>query len=142
MSGVEVAGLILGAFPLMITALEHYRDTAEVLEGWWKIKREYLKCMRNLKYHKLAFEENLEELLLPLIADEDKLQLLLEEPGGQAWKEQELEDMLKERMPKTYSSYLDTVEEMLETVQALEDALGMNKVHFRARVTTAGEYVS
>jgi hypothetical protein len=37
--------------------------------------------MRNLKYHKVAFEENLEELLLPLIADEDKLQQLLNDPG-------------------------------------------------------------
>lgn len=49
--------------------------------GWWKIKREYIKCMRNLKYHKVAFEENLEELLLPLIADESKLQELLKDPG-------------------------------------------------------------
>ncbi|TVY27490.1 hypothetical protein LHYA1_G003227 [Lachnellula hyalina] len=122
----------------MISALEHYRETAEVLEGWWKIKCEYRKCMRNLKYHKLAFEENLEELLLPLVADEDKLQLLLKEPGGPAWKDQELEDTLRERMPKTYSSYSDTIEMMLETVRELDDALGMSKAHFQARVT--GEY--
>jgi hypothetical protein len=140
MSGVEIAGLLLGAFPLMISALEHYRGTAEVLEGWWKVKTEYKKCMRNLKYHQLAFEENLEELLLPLIADEDKLQLLLNEPGGPAWKDPELETMLKQRMPKTYSSYLDTVEMMLETVQGLDDTLGTSKSHFQTRVT--GEYVS
>jgi hypothetical protein len=65
----------------MISGLEHYRESAEVLESWWKIKREYQKCMRNLKYHKVAFEENLEELLLPLIVDEDKLQQLLNNPG-------------------------------------------------------------
>jgi hypothetical protein len=65
----------------MISGLEHYRESAEVLESWWKIKREYQKCIRNLKYHKVAFEENLEELLLPLIADEDKLQQLLNNPG-------------------------------------------------------------
>lgn len=140
MSGIEVAGLVLGAFPLMISALEHFRETAEVLEGWWKIKCEYRKCMRNLKYHKLAFEENLEELLLPLVADEDKLQLLLKEPGGPAWKDQELEDTLRERMPKTYSSYSDTIEMMLETVEELDDALGMNKAYFQERVM--GEYVS
>ncbi len=56
-------------------------ESAEVLETWWKIKREYQKCMRNLKYHKVAFEENLEELLLPLIADEAKLHRLLNDPG-------------------------------------------------------------
>jgi hypothetical protein len=72
---------VLAAIPLMISGLEHYRESAEVLESWWKIKREYQKCMRNLKYHKVAFEENLEELLLPLIVDEDKLQQLLNNPG-------------------------------------------------------------
>ncbi|KAH6719115.1 hypothetical protein BKA61DRAFT_474089 [Leptodontidium sp. MPI-SDFR-AT-0119] len=94
--------------------------------GWWKIKREYIKCMRNLKYHKVAFEENLEELLLPLIADESKLQELLKDPGGPSWQDRTLEAMLKERMPKTYSSYLDTIETMKETIQDLEEALGIN----------------
>jgi hypothetical protein len=77
----EIAGFVLAAIPLMISGLEHYRESAEVLESWWKIKREYQKCMRNLKYHKVSFEENLEELLLPLIADEDKLHRLLNDPG-------------------------------------------------------------
>ncbi|KAG4435672.1 hypothetical protein IFR05_008838 [Cadophora sp. M221] len=131
----EIAGFVLASLPLMISALEHYRETAEVLEGWWKIKREYTKCMRNLKYHRVAFEENLEELLLPLIADESKLQELLKDPGGSSWQDPTLEAMLKERMPKTYSSYLDTMETMKETIQDLEEALGMSKIHFQARVS-------
>ncbi|KAL2067321.1 hypothetical protein VTL71DRAFT_1745 [Oculimacula yallundae] len=135
MSGVEIAGFVLASIPLMISALEHYRETAEVLEGWWKIKREYTKCMRNLKYHKVAFEENLEELLLPLIADEMRLQELLRDPGGPSWQDPALEAMLKERMPKTYASYLDTMETMKETIQDLEEALGMSKIHFQARVS-------
>ena len=129
MSGVEIAGFVLGAIPLMISSLEHYRETAEVLEGWWKIKSEWRKCKNNLNYHKVAFEENLEELLLPLIADEDKLKLLLECPGGPEWKDPALEDMLKERMPKTYSAYLETIQEMREVVKGLNDALGTNKAH-------------
>src|SRR5450756_1943529 len=52
----EITGFVLAALPLMISALEHYRESAEVLESWWKIKREYQKCMRNLKYHKVSFE--------------------------------------------------------------------------------------
>jgi hypothetical protein len=137
MSGVEVASFVLAAFPLMISALEHYRKSAEVLEGWWKIKREYRKCKDNLNYHKVAFEENLEELLLPLIVDEDKLQRLLDDPGGPEWKDPELEKMLKERMPKTYSSYLDTIGMMMEVVEGLDDALGIKKANFRHRVDDA-----
>ncbi|KUJ07975.1 uncharacterized protein LY89DRAFT_742271 [Mollisia scopiformis] len=115
MSGVEIAGFVLAAFPLLISALEHYRETAEVLEGWWNIKTEYKKCMRNIKYHQIVFEENLEELLLPLIADEEKLQRLLQNPGGHEWDDTELEKILQKRMPKTYSVYLDTIKMMAKT---------------------------
>lgn len=43
MSGVEAAGFVLAAFPLLISALEHYRESAEVLKDWWRYKREYRK---------------------------------------------------------------------------------------------------
>jgi hypothetical protein len=124
----------------MISALEHYRESAEVLEGWWQVKRQFTKCMRDLKYHKTAFEENLEELLLPLIADDKTVQRLLDCPAGKEWQDPALEEALKARMPKTYSSYVDTMEMIKETLERLEENLGMNKVHFQSRVT--GEYVS
>lgn len=38
-------------------------------------------------------------------------------------------------MPKTYSSYLDTIGLLKEIVEGLSDALGINKTHFQARVT-------
>jgi hypothetical protein len=141
MSGVEVAGLLLGAFPLMISALEHYRASAEVLQGWWSIKTEYRKCMRDLKFHKLNFENALEEFLLPLIADEKTLQAMLEKPGGELWKDPSLEAILRQRMPKMYSSYLDTIEAMQETLEELEGALGMSRSHFQQRVVRE-EFVS
>jgi hypothetical protein len=62
--------------------------------------------------------------------------------GGPEWKDPKLEELLQQRMPKTYSSYLDTMESMLETIQALDDALGTGKMHFQGRVSITGEYVS
>lgn len=49
MSGVEAAGFVLAAFPLLISALEHYRESAEVLKDWWRYKREYRKV--KVEYH-------------------------------------------------------------------------------------------
>ncbi len=60
MSGVEAAGFVLAVFPLLISALEDYRQGWEMIEDWWKIKREHKKCQQNLKLQKLVFEENLE----------------------------------------------------------------------------------
>lgn len=83
MSGVEVAGLALGAFPLLISALEHYRHLADAAGVFWKIRREHRKWMHDLKICRLAFERNLQFLLLPLVADDDSIELLLNDPGGE-----------------------------------------------------------
>jgi hypothetical protein len=50
--------------------------------------------------------------------------------------------MLKLRVNETRSSYLETMESMLETIQALDDALGTGKMHFQGHVSITGEYVS
>jgi hypothetical protein len=53
-----------------------------------------------------------------------------------------LEEMLQQRMPKTYLSHMDTIESMLETIQSLEEALGTDKTHFQSHVSITGAYVS
>lgn len=41
MSGIKVAGLILGAFPVVISALEGYRKAFKPLKSWWKFQRTF-----------------------------------------------------------------------------------------------------
>ncbi len=106
MSGIEAAGFVLAAFPLAISALEHYRATAETLGVFWKIRREYKTWTRSLNICQLAFEQNLEQFLLPLIADEDELQRLISGPGSPEWQNPELEMRLRQRLPKSYYLYL------------------------------------
>lgn len=135
MSGIEVAGLVLAAFPLLIYALEHYRESGEVLEGWWRIKKEYKKCKQELKLQEVVFQENLEELLRPLVRDEDELRLLLAEPGGDKWKDRDLEQELRKRLPKSYEIYLDIINEVNDIMENLKDELGINKLDFQTKVT-------
>src|ERR1700712_3587977 len=128
MSGLEAAGFVLAAFPLLISALEHYRASAEVLSDWWQVKREYRKCRDEIRFHQLAFEQNLEKYLLPLIVDEDELQDLIADPGGPRWREPELEERLKDRLPKAYDLYFSTILQMNETMKDLEKELGGKKL--------------
>ena len=138
MSGVEAAGFVLAVFPLCISALEHYRDTAEVLGFFWKIQREYKKWKHNLDFCRLAFEQNLEEFLLPLIADEDELRTLISDPSGPAWAELELEERLRERLPKSYELYLESIEHIKDVMVELKKELGIDKAGFQNRVADNG----
>ena len=122
MSGIEVAGLVLGGFPILITALEKWKDGAQVLQGWWQIKREYRRCVHDIEYQKLNFERNLEECLLPLITDDNQLRILIADAGGDSWKAPELEERLERRLSdRAYRSYLATIGDMKDTMSELQD---------------------
>jgi hypothetical protein len=151
MSGVEAAGFVLAAFPLLLSALgtfhfqkafikfvvyslcllENYRKTAEVFSDWWKFKREYRKCKDEIYFHQLSFEQNLEKYLLPLIVDDEELELLISDPGGEIWHNPELENKLKARLPRAYDLYLSTIVQMNETMAELHEVLGSEKLYLQ-----------
>lgn len=128
MSGVEAAGFVLAVLPLLISALEDYRKGSEPLKDWWRFRTVYKECYQNISIQKIFFEENLEQLLTPLVEDEDQLAALLEKPGGDGWKDPDLEEMLKKKMPKSYDLYLGVIEEMNDVVEKLGNGLGITKV--------------
>jgi hypothetical protein len=128
MSGVEAAGFVLAVLPLLISALEDYRKGSEPLKDWWRFRTVYKECYQNISIQKIFFEENLEQLLTPLVEDEGQLAALLEKPGGDGWKDPDLEEMLKKKMPKSYDLYLGVIEEMNDVVEKLGNGLGITKV--------------
>ena len=141
MSGIEVAGLLLGTFPLLISALEHYRQTAEVLEDWWQIKKEYKKCKNEIKVQELVFENNLERFLLPLVVDDDDVNELMSEPGGLKWRDPALEQKLIDRLPRSYDLFLDIMHDIQATMEGLQEELGLNRTLFQKELGAHQEKV-
>jgi hypothetical protein len=139
MSGIEIAGLVLGAFPLLIHALESFREGAEMVGDWWRIERAYSKCKQDLGYHRLVFEGNIERFLLPLIVDDDELRQLMKNPTGTAWEAPELEKKLQERLPKAYDTFLGVMIDINKLMESFKKALGVNSPEFRATVTKVRE---
>lgn len=128
MSGFEVVSLLLAIFPVIVSAMEHWRESAEVMENWTKIKPKYKKCRREMRIQEEFFRQNIEQYLLPLVVDEDELNLLISEPCGLAWKDPALETRLRARLPKAYDLYLETIEELGEVMKSLQDELGVGKI--------------
>ncbi|KAF2786117.1 hypothetical protein K505DRAFT_290273 [Melanomma pulvis-pyrius CBS 109.77] len=139
MSGIELAGLALGAFPILIHALESYREGAEVLKDWWHIQRAYKKCKHDLNYHRTIFEGNIERLLLPLVVDDDELTDLMGDPAGEAWEDEELEKRLKERLPNSYNLLLDIVGSTNSIMESLKKELGVRNPQFQAKIDEHGK---
>ena len=135
MSGIEVAGLVLGAFPLALSALGKYRETAETLAIFWKIRREYKAWTQNLNICKLVFEQNIEEFLLPLIVDDEELDELIKQPGGEKWRDPELEGRLRQRLPKSYDLYLEIIDRIHDVMKDITRELGIERPDFQSKIT-------
>ncbi|KAF2831821.1 hypothetical protein CC86DRAFT_242008, partial [Ophiobolus disseminans] len=64
MSGLEIAGVILSSFPLIISSIERWHNVAKIGGYLTHIKKKYRKCYSDARYYKIAYRNNLEELLL------------------------------------------------------------------------------
>jgi hypothetical protein len=141
MSGIEIAGLVLGVFPVLISALKAYREGAETMTDWWKIARAYKKTQQDLSYHQILFEGNVERFLLPLVVDDDELTVLMADPAGNRWENDELEARLRQRLPKSYDLFLDIICDISKLVESLKKELGV-KAKFEAMVTTVSVFAN
>lgn len=136
MSGFEIAGIVLGAIPIAITALEKYRDVAKRIGFWHKIRLEYQTSSDHLTYYCLMYRRHLKFLLLPLVVNDDKVQELLADPGGQGWKDQCVESLLKARLDESYQLYLSYMTATAEIMEKLNHDLAINEDAIQQAIKT------
>lgn len=127
MSGFEIAGVVLGAFPVAIKALEKYREIGKLWGFWWEIRAQYTKCFNEVKYHRLSFSRNLKQLLLPMAADKTQIQRLLADPGGDEWREQGIAQQLEDRLQESYELYFELIQQLQRTMEELNKELAVDK---------------
>lgn len=127
MSGLEVAGLVLGAFPIAIEVLGRYKEVARRLGFWYKIAAEHKKCDSQLKYHRIVYVSNLKRLLLPLTGlDDTRIDELLDNPAGKVWSEARTAENLEKRLGDSHEIYLQCMEEFHEWLKAINSELAFD----------------
>ncbi|KAI0150958.1 hypothetical protein BJ166DRAFT_378472 [Pestalotiopsis sp. NC0098] len=135
MSGFEIAGIVLGAFPLAIEGLKMYEKLARQWDMWRQTGREYTKCLHELNYHRLSFESHLRRLLLPLVVVESQMiETLIASPKGQEWRDAALNDALRQRLDKSYDTYLGIMHSLQSLMVDAENHLGINSLDLQARL--------
>ena len=126
-TGIETAGLVLALFPLIISILEQYKEGFETIQEWWNFRTEFLHFIRAIGRQSILFSENLEELLAPMVTSDAEMDALLTTPLGDRWRDPELEERLKDRLPKSYELYLHTIDEVLEVMEKIKARLGIKR---------------
>lgn len=123
MSGIEVAGLILGAIPLAVKAFKVYAETVSTVSRY----RKYKHSLRDL-YHDIGSEYNIylnicEQLLDGIVEDNTQKAVSLGNPGGDEWRDHRLEEGLKARMAGSYDTFMRIMESMNDAVEEMKALL-------------------
>lgn len=126
MSGVEIAGIILGAYPIILEALDTYRDAWRKLEEWWEFKRTFEDFVDDVGIQLLIFEDNLEKLLAPFVDSDRQMGILLNNPQGPEWRSARMEEKLRSRLTRAYVPYMSLARRMKETLEDLSKLLGID----------------
>lgn len=136
MSGFEIAGAVLGAFPIAVSALDGYRRVARKAKLYVTIRAEYTKCEKELKFHELALKRHLRQLLLPVVSDNDRVSLLLAHPAGDGWKDAHISRCIEKRLGDSYELYLSYVVGIGEALEKLKTTLAFDDDAIQKKLDT------
>ena len=118
MSGFEVVGIILGAYPVLMTALEVYNET--------RSGKGARRLVRSLKIEEAIFNNFIHHLLAPPIISEAELIRLTDptRPDLDLWQDVGLERKLNARLgPVNASIVVDILPEINELLRLLRNEL-------------------
>lgn len=127
MAGVEVAGLVLGSIPLVISGLEHYAEGVSTIKIMFNAPSEFKSLSRRLKVEQKIFKNSIELLLHDCIDDDQLLaDLMSDTAGSKLWSDPEVEKALWQKLQSSYSVYLDTMTSLETTLLEFRERLKLN----------------
>lgn len=138
MSGIEVVGLVLGAFPLAISILEHYRETSKTLGLLANFQAEWRNTLDDIKDEQILLRLTLHALVIPMVnegeLDDEDLEMLLADPSHERWTSTDMVEALQQRLGKTYARFMEIVVDLQEATTKLLNVLGVDKPKLRAKM--------
>jgi hypothetical protein len=133
---MEVAGLVLGGFSLVIGATEYYGTMEKMSRTWWKLRREHRKDLGRLRDCELMYRANMRTLLAPLkldgTIDAVQLELLLTDLESKGWQEHDVNEVLSKSLGERKDRYFDNLREMQEVVTKLAKVSMAQDTRFQA----------
>lgn len=110
MSGIEVIGVLFGAFSLIISALEHYGETKKTAALWWKFRPAYEEGITRPTVAEGDFSIIVELLLAPLIRDgiltEADYDHMRQHVNHEKWREEIVEEALRYRLGSSKKNFV------------------------------------
>lgn len=126
MSGIEIAGLVLGAIPLLISAIEHYNDGLDPIKAFVRWRGMLEKAIRELWHEKTHYCQTTQNLLKGATTA-GEMNMMLEDPRNHLWSDRDLKARLQEKSGIAYGNYIATTEDIEKIITVLSKHLNLDK---------------
>lgn len=124
-TGVETAGLILGAIPLILASLEFYAKGIAVTRRCLKYKQQFHDLLVEIRTENAICNNSLNLLLVGIVKPKDMADFLAN-PRGNRWKDKNFDEKLKLRLGTTYDAYMATIDELNKTTDSFKQRLKLD----------------
>ncbi|KAH9860258.1 hypothetical protein IAQ61_012043 [Plenodomus lingam] len=128
MSGVEVAGLVLGCLPLIIQGIESYNEGLDPIKSFMRWEQQLPQFIRKLRTQHVHYALSIRYLLEP-ITSEVELDEMLADPGSsqQLWKSKEMALRLQDRLQESYQAYHNTITDIERITKLIASKLDLER---------------
>jgi hypothetical protein len=125
MSGLEVAGVVIGALPLVISALEHYAKGVNTAKRYWRFKTELRSLILQISTERGIFVNTLEQLLTGIVRTEHMAELISDSQSD-TWRTSDVDKKLRDRLRDAYDVYLDNMKGMEVALKMIGEKLALD----------------
>ncbi|KAI7771940.1 hypothetical protein LZL87_006216 [Fusarium oxysporum] len=124
MSGFEVAGIVLGSMPIVVSALQCYMNGLGTLQNFRSYKRILKSLILTLKTEHVNLQ-NICEKLLTGIAPQTRIEEMIRDPFGDLWREEEVFNKVRLRLWSSLQVFDDRVQDMREAIEEMMEKLNV-----------------
>ncbi len=124
---VGALGLVLAAFPLVVSALKHYNEGLKPLKDFVRYQKTIHKLVRELETEREQYRNTLEGLLSGIVDRSVDMDLFLDNPRGREWRNDNLDKKLRLLLQGSFGVYMESMEEMETYFIKLQDRIGLDE---------------
>ncbi|MCJ1431580.1 hypothetical protein MMC27_000934 [Xylographa pallens] len=129
MSGIEVAGLVLGAYPVLILTAQALHAGFRELQNWREFRSRFEDFSYSLEVEESCYRNILRDLLCcgpdPYMQCQDT-DILLNDPKHVRWYSEELVNKLEHRLGDDYKICVVTLGKMAKAIEELHKLLDIH----------------
>lgn len=128
MSGFEIAGVVLGTFPLLCDSAKEVASFLRKTKSWWQFETTFETFVSTLSTQEAAYTLVLKRLLDPMDISDSEYLSLLRSPQCDLWHELHVQDGLRQRLSSEYRWFMWNLADLNQAVLGLQELLPIGKV--------------